>query len=455
MGLQEKLEKIDALKNKIDSFGALSDAIKKKINYKFRLDWNYYSNRMEGGTLTRQETRGVMVGNITVDGKPIKDVMEMNGHDQVVLEVLKMGQGEVRISESRIKDIHKAIISVVDNPEAKKLVGKWKETPNEILNYKGEKFGFVAPEEVPDAIHDLLNMTNAALDALKVNRKEAKHPLIIACDFHLGYVAIHPFFDGNGRTARILFNTILIACGFPPIIINDTEKDNYYRILGDIQAYGGNPDLFYGQMADLLKRSLNLVIDAAEGKEIEEKDDLDKRLELLKKMANQDDGKTIRLVHKDIDHAQFLYNVVFPVYKALFKKYVNLSPLFTLNQVPSDIDSTHLSPENYSDFEEKVLQWMMDMRSKKYYKISAQFNHKDFKKAGVNAFSLWWSFSIRLEETKYLIFTEKDMNQPILQKLYHQILTEEEIEFLAKEYFKYVLDYIDERLDHLNNSNEK
>ena len=454
MGLQQKLKEIDTLKNKIDSFGELSDAIKKKINYKFRLDWNYYSNRMEGGTLTRQETRGVMVGNITVDGKPIKDVMEMNGHDQVVLEVLRMGQGEARISESRIKEIHKAIISVVDNPEATKLVGNWKETPNEIVNYKGEKFDFVAPKEVPDAIHDLLNKTNAALDKVEVDKKDAKHPLFIACDFHLDYVAIHPFFDGNGRTARILFNTILIACGYPPVIINDIEKDKYYRILGDIQAYGGNPDLFYEQIASLLIQSLNLVIDAAEGREIEEKDDLDKRLDLLKKMADQDDGTAIRMRHSDLDHAKFLYNVVFPVYQALFKKYTNLSPLFTLNEVPSDIDSTQLGPKNYTDFEEIVLQWMMDVRSKKYYKISSQFNHKDFKKAGINAFSLWWSFSIRLEETKYLIFIEKDMNQPIIQKLYHQILTEEEIDFLAKDYFKYVLDHIDERLDYLKNIDE-
>src|SRR5689334_15305184 len=124
MSYREKRDQIDQLQQKINAYGELSSEVKKKINYKFRLDWNYYSNTMEGNTLTIDETRSVMVGNITVDGKPIKDVLEMKGHDEVIANILKIGKGELRISEKRILDIHKGIMHEEDESNKKKI-GKW------------------------------------------------------------------------------------------------------------------------------------------------------------------------------------------------------------------------------------------------------------------------------------------------------------------------------------------
>ncbi len=86
----------------------------KKINYKFRLEWNYTSNSMEGNSLTRSETRSVMIGNITVDGKPIKDILEIKGHDEVISNIIKTGKGELNISEKRIKEIHTGIMHEED-----------------------------------------------------------------------------------------------------------------------------------------------------------------------------------------------------------------------------------------------------------------------------------------------------------------------------------------------------
>lgn len=303
MKLIQILERLTEVKAEIDELGKLPKEVLQKINYKFRLDWNYYSNRMEGGTLTREETRSVMVGNITVDGKPMTDVMEMNGHDLVVREILKMGSGEVRISEKRIKDIHKAILKETEDVDRNKQIGIWKLTPNEIINYKGEKISFTAPADVADEMHALLNKTNAQLDAYFAGKKEAQHPLIIASDFHLGFVTIHPFFDGNGRTARILMNLILIACGYPPIIITDTEKLAYYQYLADIQAYGGDKELMYAQMAGLEMRSLMLVLKAAKGEDIEEEDDLDKEINLIQ-LQNQ---------NKELTKAPLLVFQVFEV----------------------------------------------------------------------------------------------------------------------------------------------
>ena len=192
-------EALDLNQRRIAAHGKFDDEILKKINYKLRLDWNYYSNRMEGGTLTMSETRSVMVGNIDVKGKPFKDVVEMTGHDKVVLEVLKMSTGDLRLAEKRIKEIHKAIMFEEDYQNSAQI-GIWKTYPNEIINNKGEKVTFAEPQEVAEAIHKLLDRTNAELDRWQMG-KAIQHPIELAAQFHIDFVSIHPFYDGNARTS--------------------------------------------------------------------------------------------------------------------------------------------------------------------------------------------------------------------------------------------------------------
>lgn len=274
--------KIDLLRKQIASHGKLTPEQLKKINYKFRLEWNYNSNSMEGNTLTIEETRSVMVGNIMVDKKPYKDIAEMKGHDEVISDILKIGKGELRLSEARIKQIHEAIM-YEETEEEKSKIGKWKNKNNYIYNYKGERYDFVDSEVVPDKIHDLLNHTNAAIDAIENKSKNAPHPLDVAFNFHLEYVKIHPFYDGNGRTARILTNLILIALGYPPFWITEPQRAPYSNYLGDIQGYGGDPNLFNNFLAELVLRSQQLIVDVIEGRDIEADDDLSKEIALLKR----------------------------------------------------------------------------------------------------------------------------------------------------------------------------
>lgn len=260
MSYTDKKAQIDTLQQKIDSHGVLAPELKRKIDYQFRLAWNYYSNSMEGNTLTLEETRSVMIGNLTVHGKPIKDVFEIKGHDDVIAEILKIGKGDIRLSEARIKKIHQGIMHEEEEVKKKKI-GAWKTEFNYIYNYKGERFDFAAPDEVPTLMHDLLNRTNAAIDAIKQNKKNASHPIDIALQFHLDFVAIHPFYDGNGRTARILTNLLLISFGYPPFWVKTEERNIYHQYIGDIQGYGGSPDLFFDFVAGLIIRAQEMILE--------------------------------------------------------------------------------------------------------------------------------------------------------------------------------------------------
>ncbi|MCK0125264.1 Fic family protein [Gelidibacter sp. F2691] len=282
MSYQNTILEIEKIRKQVAALGSLSIEQKKKISYKFRLEWNYNSNSMEGNTLTMDDTKNVMVGNISINNKPLKDTMEMQGHDKVIDEILRIGKGELRLSEKRIKDIHTGIMYEVDEKH-KNEIGQWKINANYIYNHKGERYDFATPDEVPEKTHDLLNRTNAAVDAVLKNKKNAPHPIEIALQFHLEYLAIHPFYDGNGRTARILTNLILVSFGYNPFWIDEKDRKIYYNLISDIQSYEGDKEPFFAYCAELVKRSEQIVLNVAEGKEIAEQEDLDKEIALLQK----------------------------------------------------------------------------------------------------------------------------------------------------------------------------
>ncbi len=268
--LDSILIETDRVREKIRAYGQLSPEILRRIEYQFRLECNYFSNRQEGGTLTRRETRSVMIDNITVDGKPLREIREMRGHDEAMLEILRTGRGEVRLSERRIRDFHRLIV-VFPETEKVETPGAWKRQANEIINDRGEKFSFTPPDEVPEAMHQLLNWLGAQQEKISSRHRQALHPLVVAFDFHHRLLTIHPFSDGNGRVARLLSNLLLVAYEYPPFFINDEEKDTYNRYLADIQGYGGDPNLLIAFMCKSVIRSQHLVLDIIEGNGKEEK----------------------------------------------------------------------------------------------------------------------------------------------------------------------------------------
>jgi Fic family protein len=255
----------DERKAQIDGYGVLSAELKRKIDYRFRLEWNYFSNRMEGNTLSKEETRSIMIGNISVHDRSLREIWEMHGHDQVISDILRMGRADLRLSEKRIKEVHKLILYAEDAEDAAKL-GQWKQQDNYLYNYRNERSDFLPYRQVPEAMHQLLGRTNAAIDRLSDGKNEAGHPLDIAFDFHIDYLAIHPFWDANGRTARICSNILLISLGYPPFWLDDADKAVYYRYLADIQCYGGDSDAFKAFLTEKVLRAQQIVLDALEGK---------------------------------------------------------------------------------------------------------------------------------------------------------------------------------------------
>lgn len=448
MKLQDVINSIEQNQVKISSFGKFDATVLKKINYKLRLDWNYYSNRMEGGTLTRAETRSVMVGNIDVKGKPFKDVAEMTGHDKIVLEVLKMSKGELRIAEKRIKEIHKAIMYEEDAEKALQI-GKWKSEPNEIINYKGEKISFTQPLEVSEELHKLIDRTNAELDKFYAD-KASKHPIEIAAQFHIDFVSVHPFYDGNGRTTRVLTNTLLMSCGYPSIIIKDEHKKAYYRLLGDIQAYGGKVDLFYEFIAERVLETQQLILDALEGKEIDDLDDIDKEILLFKQqlLATETIG-TVKKNNKLI--AQLYLNHLKLVFDHLYNKHRVLDDLFSENNYNRRINNSYPSdyPEN-EDYIEKQFKIILgnDPNKSSYSNneinsIGIGVHHKGFLKDKMNVFDVHFNIYVKFDDFQFHI---GDWHKPKYSFLYTSIIENDKLLKIASEIMKEHLEEIKKKI---------
>ena len=452
MPLQDKIKRIDDLQEAIKKHGKLPEEVLKKINYKFRLEWNYHSNSMEGNTLTRQETRTVMVGNITVEGKPIQDILEMRKHDDLITGIIKMGKGELNISEKRIKEIHSAIM-YEENPEKIQQLGQWKRHPNHLINYKGERFDFVLPDEVPERMHQLVNWLNAEKEKIQRKDKNAIHPVFLAFKFHLDYVTIHPFYDGNGRTSRILTNIILISYGFPPMYVRTDERTTYYQYLADIQAYGGEPDLFYDFMAGLLIRSQEIVLNAIEGKNIDEPDDLDKRLFLLEKelKTNGSDNEITKTL------SPFVFLSAYQSWLGdLLKKSIivaqKFNKLFADSQHSISIERGPIIQffnEDASEIIDKLAKSIThDQRQLNSYVINVllQVSYNHFSMAGLNSFNCYASIEIKFEKIKFTV-SIKQLNSPFsmvsIEKLLSHELTLEETNRVSTALGEDILDQIE------------
>ncbi|HSK71020.1 MAG TPA: Fic family protein [Pyrinomonadaceae bacterium] len=302
----EILQKAEALKAELDSLRPLDAEAEGRIMQKFRLDWNYHSNNLEGNSLTYGETKALILFGITAQGKPLKDHFEITGHNEAINWILELLKDETPLTEKFIRELHTLLLKESSYKEAqtpngkptrrKIEVGKYKTQPNHVITETGETFYFATPEETPAKMQELVEWYR------KGKEREDVNPIILAALFHYRFIRIHPFDDGNGRVARILMNFILMQFGYPPVIIKTEDKENYYAVLRLADA--GELEPFIEYIAQNLVRSLEIMIRGTKGEEIEDLDELNKSIFILNQKAKDLKGnKSIKVFHyiEDID----------------------------------------------------------------------------------------------------------------------------------------------------------
>lgn len=259
-----------------------------KLDKKFRLEFNYNSNHIEGNTLTYGETELLLIFGDTQGNHNLREYEEMKGHDLALkLAADLAADNEHPLTESFIKNLNEIILKepfwkeavTADGQNTRRLikVGNYKEYSNSVRLPNGEMFNYASPAETPILMQELIDWYRTEGKAL--------HPVTLASMLHYKFVRIHPFDDGNGRIARLLLNYVLLKNNLPIITVKSTDKQNYLRVLH--LADVGNIEPFIDYIAALVTWSLEVSIKAAKGENIEEPNDWEKELQVLKKKIGQ------------------------------------------------------------------------------------------------------------------------------------------------------------------------
>lgn len=421
----ESLIKAHALKEELDSLRPINAEQEQKIMQKFRLDWNYHSNNLEGNSLTYGETKALILFNITAQGKPLKDHFEITGHNEAILWVEEVVKNERPLTQSFIRELHTLLLKepyqidaiTPDGKSTKKTVhvGEYKTTPNHVKTVTGEIFRFATPEETPALMTDLLDWYGER------KKEENADAVLLAAKFHYKFIRIHPFDDGNGRTARILMNFILMQFGYPPAIIKTEDKQNYFSVLQQADANILEPFIDY--IATNLNRSLEIMIKGAKGESIEEPDDIDKEISLLDvKLRNA--GKRIEKIKSPETLKEFYDGTMIKIVNA-FVEAENLFNHFFYQNVFTVISETRgLSGIQYNALFETI----KNVSNAKPNNLRIELIHSQFNYIGLE--------NVQITSVLEFTFNRSIVNISLYnynkQILYSDVLTEKDLSELKR-----------------------
>jgi len=244
-----------ALSNKkeaLDQFRPLPTELVTNLDDWFKVELTYTSNAIEGNTLTRKETALVVEKGLTVRGKSLHEHFEAHNHGKA-LDFIKslVDKKSSSITEKDILEIHRLILHGIDDDNA----GRYRRVP---VRISGSMVVLPNYVKVPELMADLVI-------TLFQNFKKY-HPVELALLAHYELVTIHPFSDGNGRTARLLMNLILMQNGYPPAIISKRDRDRYITSLEKAQL-GGSREDFDKLIVKAVDKSFTIYLNAAKGED--------------------------------------------------------------------------------------------------------------------------------------------------------------------------------------------
>ena len=202
-------------------------------------EWTHSSTALEGNTITLGDTLFVLTEGLTISGKSLREHQELHGHSQALALMAGWTRKNRPIGINQLHQLHRAI-QTGTTIDGLAPVGQWKIEPNgtTALTTSGttEWHDYARPKHVPALTKQWLELL-----AKKSPPQTESTALHFYTDLHLGFVAIHPYADGNGRMARLLANVPVLRAGLPPLLIDSSQRRTYLTLLGDYSLSRGQP----------------------------------------------------------------------------------------------------------------------------------------------------------------------------------------------------------------------
>ena len=220
--LEQRLAQCDALKQQLEAYKPLSAEQLKTLRQFYRVSLTYTSNALEGNTLSESETKVVLEDGLTIAGKPLKDHLEATHHAKALDSIYALLE-QPFITEQNVLEINQLVLG---EPHA------GYRSQNVIIT--GTPFVPPNHADVPQHMQQLMTTDYP---------QWVDHPIVTAAKLHLDLVTIHPFMDGNGRTARLVMNLQLLKTGYAHTIIPPVCRAEYIGALRTAQV-DNNPAPF-------------------------------------------------------------------------------------------------------------------------------------------------------------------------------------------------------------------
>jgi Fic family protein len=246
---QKLLKSIEGKKRELDASRPFSPALVRKLEEQFTVEWTYNSNAIEGNTLSLQETDLVINRGLTIGNKSLKDHFEAINHKDGIQHLYNFIKKKKELDEKTILDIHKIILKNINETEAGR--------------YRKENVMIMGAVHLPPSAVKVPRLMSEFFEWYYKNKR--KIPIVeLAAWVHYKLVYIHPFIDGNGRTARLLMNLMLLQHGYPPAVILNIDRKKYYRVLkeADREKYID----FFNFIGRSAERSLLIYLNALKSK---------------------------------------------------------------------------------------------------------------------------------------------------------------------------------------------
>lgn len=239
------LDRLEEKKARLDARRPLPDGVVNRLRDQILIEWIYNSNAIEGSTITLQETRLILETGLTIGGKSLREHFEVINHKDAIEYVENLVQNAEPITPFHVRQIHQLVSNRIDDENA----GNYRTTPVRIAGAP-----FTPPEawQIPNSMSEWGNWLVAS--------EQSTHPISLAAQAHHRLTAIHPFVDGNGRTARLVMNLLLMRCGYPPAVILRVNRRQYYNFLA--QADKGKLTSLVNFIGRAVEQSLNLYLEA-------------------------------------------------------------------------------------------------------------------------------------------------------------------------------------------------
>lgn len=242
-----KYTEIDQLKERLNKCRAHQSP---KVAKAFDIEYTFESNKIEGNTLTLQETAIVIEKGLTIGGKTLNEHLEAINHTHAIDFIKSIAGRAEPINERLINEIHALILKGIDDKNA----GVYRTIP---VMISGAKHLPPQPYKVPELMQGLIHWYN--------ENKEKLHPITLSAEMHERLVTIHPYTDGNGRTSRLLMNLILLQHGYPIAILKGDADSRlaYYNAL-EIAQTENNKEPFIHLISTHVKETLQRILKVIE-----------------------------------------------------------------------------------------------------------------------------------------------------------------------------------------------